>query len=80
MEINLLSIKAKHLTGGQSAVANWFSQCKLRDSECQLHSKAFVKVVCMFGRPVMDLFGTGTNVQIPGFPKDRIWIECLRHC
>ncbi|XP_034275668.1 uncharacterized protein LOC117666806 [Pantherophis guttatus] len=60
-ESHVLSLKAEHI------LADWLSRTQLDPSEWKLHPNLFQSIVDKFGLPVVDLFASKENAQLPRF-------------
>lgn len=66
-ERHTLSIKADHISGLTNVRADWLSRENLDPEEWRLHSLIFLEITQIFGHPLVDLFATVQNTQLPRF-------------
>lgn len=66
-ERHLLSIKADHTSGVANVCADWLSREQIDPAKWQLHPRIFREIASRFGAPVLDLFATYRNAQLPHF-------------
>lgn len=64
-ERNVLSLTADHISGVDNARANWLSRELIGPAEWQLHPNLFREATLWFGSPVIDLFASQLNAQLP---------------
>lgn len=62
-----LSMKADHISGVANVRADWLSRETIDPVEWQLHPLLFCELSLRFGTPVLDLFTSHKNAQLPRF-------------
>lgn len=66
-EKHLLSIAAEHLADLNNTQADWLSRRRLQETERQLNPQVFLEIQQCFRVPVVDLFASASNTQVPRF-------------
>lgn len=66
-EQHLLSMTAKYIKGMTNTKANWLSQSTIHPGEWNLAKSTFNLIPSRLGSPVLDLFATSNNSQLPWF-------------
>lgn len=66
-ERNLLSLRAEHISGVNNRQADFLSRSTIDHSEWRLHPRLFREITHRFGLPVVDLFASPKNAQLPRF-------------
>ncbi|XP_060548605.1 uncharacterized protein LOC132712109 [Pantherophis guttatus] len=66
-EIHLASLRAEHISGVTNLQADWLSRQRLDHAEWRLNPRLFHQITTRFGMPVLDLFATLDNAQLPRF-------------
>ena len=66
-EANLLSLKAEYIQGTLNVRADWLSRQTLQEAEWALNPRTFSEISRRFGKPLVDLFATDRNRQVPRF-------------
>lgn len=63
----MASIVAEHILGLANDQADWLSRATVDHGEWQLHPDLFCHFCQRFGMPVVELFATLVNPQLPQF-------------
>ncbi|XP_058020134.1 uncharacterized protein LOC131188700 isoform X1 [Ahaetulla prasina] len=66
-ERNVISIRAEHIAGIDNVRADWLSRAPLDPAEWRLDPELFKEIVRRFGQPVIDLFASPANHQLPRY-------------
>ncbi|XP_013908504.1 PREDICTED: uncharacterized protein LOC106538525 [Thamnophis sirtalis] len=66
-ETHLLSLRAKHISGVQNIQADGLSHMHIDPAEWSLHRRIFQQLTVRFGLPVLDLFASQDNTQLPRY-------------
>ncbi|XP_070591658.1 uncharacterized protein [Erythrolamprus reginae] len=66
-ETHLASLTAEHIAGISNSTADWLSRATLDPSEWRLHPDLFYQLTQRFGVPLVDLFASSQNTQLPRF-------------
>ncbi|XP_058021197.1 S1 RNA-binding domain-containing protein 1 isoform X2 [Ahaetulla prasina] len=67
VERNLLSLTAEHISGVSNVQADWLSRQVIDQAEWRLHPDLFNDLSRRFGTPLVDMFATRQNTQLPRF-------------
>lgn len=66
-QTNLLSIRSEHINESLNTRADWLSRQDIDQSEWQLHPQVFHMVTHKLRTPLVDLFASPINNQLPRF-------------
>lgn len=69
---NSVTIKAAHIPGKRNSIADGLSRNRIRHTEWRLNPESLRSVFLLLGQPVIDLFATKLNKQLP--------VVCLPNC
>ncbi|XP_039189596.1 kelch-like protein 14 isoform X2 [Crotalus tigris] len=66
-ESNLASLRAEHISGVENHQADFSSRSTVDPSEWGLHPDLFSEISHRFGHPILNLFASSTNAQLPRY-------------
>ncbi|XP_058029019.1 uncharacterized protein LOC131193143 [Ahaetulla prasina] len=66
-EKHTLSVKMEYISGASSIKADWLSRARLDRSEWRLHPLLFQELSQRFEVPILDLFASLENTQLPRY-------------
>lgn len=66
-EHHIESIRAEHILGVDNTQADWLSRTIIYNLEWRLHPDLFHQLSQRFGLPVINLFASQENMQLPRF-------------
>lgn len=66
-EQHFLFLRAEHISGTANVQADWLSRAIVDHSEWHLYPDLFKKLSERFGSPILELFTTPSNSQLPRF-------------